>query len=351
MKIIDLPTGKLFIDDYERGQLETLSIGDYGKENNIKADFLGYTREINGVPNGPIKPLTEKWVITLSTQYGCPMKCTFCDVPNVGYKGNASFDDMKKQLYSAIELFPEVKYVERLNIHFARMGDGTFNPAVMTFARWMYEFKNEIYEDLGLRIETLHPVFTTMAPKAPTTIDAIYEWTDIKNWRYNGQAGLQLSINSTSERQRNDMFQNMQMSLEELSKVARDLQEPIGRKYTLNFALADGYETDGKYLAELFDPEFWMVKITPIHNNSACDTNKIKTLEGYTSFTPYKEAEESFKAAGFDVLVFIPSSDEEDGCITCGNAILGGSELKIDDSENLDQLLLKQALNDTFRSC
>ena len=44
-----LPTGYLFTDDYSKGQLETLSIGDYGKHHNIKADFLGYTREINGV--------------------------------------------------------------------------------------------------------------------------------------------------------------------------------------------------------------------------------------------------------------------------------------------------------------
>ena len=34
------------------------------------------------------------------------------------------------------------------------------------------------------------------------------------------------------------------------------------------------------------------------------------------------------KAAGFDVLVFVPSIDEEDGLVTCGNAILGGSTLK-----------------------
>jgi 23S rRNA (adenine2503-C2)-methyltransferase len=72
-----------------------------------------------------------------------------------------------------------------------------------------------------------------------------------------------------------------------------------------------------------------MVKITPIHNNNSCKANGIETVEGYHSFTPYKTAEESFKKAGFDVLVFIPSQDEENGCITCGNAILAGSELKV----------------------
>ena len=91
MKKYPIPTGYLLVGDYEKGQLETLSIGDYGKARNVKADFLGYTQRINGVPNGQCLPLSEKWVVTLSTQYGCPMKCTFCDVPNIQFKGNVSF--------------------------------------------------------------------------------------------------------------------------------------------------------------------------------------------------------------------------------------------------------------------
>ena len=38
--------------------------------------------------------------------------------------------------------------------------------------------------------------------------------------------------------------------------------------------------------------------------------------------------EEDLKKEGFDVLVFVPSIDEEDGLVTCGNAVLGGSTLK-----------------------
>lgn len=330
MNLFKLPTGFLFTDTYSNGELETLSIGDYGKAKNIKADFLGYTKEINGVSNGETQPLQEKWVITLSTQYGCPMKCQFCDVPNVPFKGNATFEDMKAQLYSAIRLFPTIKYTERLNTHFARMGDGAFNKHILEFALWMYENKWQIKKDTGLSIETLHPVFTTMFPKVEVAKSIITSWVEnIKLEVYNGQAGLQLSINSTNEDQRTEMFKGMQTPLVDIAEFVRQLPEPVGRKYCLNFALADGYETDGDYLATLFNPDFWMVKITPIHNNTKCEENNIKTKDGYHSFTPYKAAEESFKAAGFDVLVFIPSQDEEDGIITCGNAILGGSELKI----------------------
>jgi len=71
-------------------------------------------------------------------------------------------------------------------------------------------------------------------------------------------------------------------------------------------------------------------KITPIHNNTACRENSIETIGGYDSWKPYQQPEEDLKAAGFDVLVFVPSIDEEDGLVTCGNVILGGSNLKYD---------------------
>lgn len=331
MNLNKLPTGYLFTDNYSKGQLETLSIGDYGKAHNVKADFLGYTKEINGVPNIQCMPMTEKWVVTLSTQYGCVMKCNFCDVPNIEFKGNVSFDDLKNQLYSAIKLFPDVKYTERLNIHFARMGEPIFNDAVFEFTKWLfYTGKRAMQEELGLRIEVLHPVLTTSLPSRYNLLyDKIKEWCEIKNEIYNGQAGLQFSINATDSSQRAKMFGGEQIELIKLAHLADSLPEPIGRKYCLNFAYSTDYIIDADFLAGLFNVNKFMCKITPIHNNIACRENNIKTIGGYETYLPYKKPEEDLKRAGFDVLVFIPSMDEEDGLVTCGNAILGGSKLKL----------------------
>lgn len=52
----------------------------------------------------------------------------------------------------------------------------------------------------------------------------------------------------------------------------------------------------------------------------------IQTSGGYDSFVPYKKVEEDLKANGFDVIVFVPSYDEDNGLITCGNAILSGKK-------------------------
>lgn len=328
-----IPTGYLFTGEYSRGLLETLSIGDYGKPYNVKADFLGYTRPLEGVPNVHCMPLSEKWVVTVSTQYGCPMKCTFCDVPNIEFKGNASFTDLQLQLYNAIRLFPSVHYTERLNLHYARMGDPIFNEAVFDFAVWMYQNKRQIEHDTGLRIEVLHPVLTTSLPRRFKGLkDRILRWCDIKNDIYNGQAGFQFSINSTNEAQRSEMYRDMQLTLQEFSVVADLMPDPVSRKYCLNFAFSTDYKIDAAYLVSLFDPAKFMCKITPIHNNTACRENGIETVGGYDSFAPYARAESDLKEFGFDVLVFVPSIDEEDGLVTCGNLILGGSKLKYDEN-------------------
>lgn len=324
-----IPTGYLFVGEYDKGPLETLSIGDYGKHVNVKADFLGYSRELDGVPNTHCMPLSEKWVVTVSTQYGCRMKCTFCDVPKVEWKGNVTLADLRLQLYNAISLFPDVHYTERLNLHYARMGDPIFNSDVQDFAVWAYRNKKQIAEDTGLRIETLHPVLTTSLPRRFHLLEArLQGWCDIKNNVYNGQAGLQFSINSTSDEQRDAMFGGESLRLEDFAKIADKLPVPVSRKYCLNFAYATDFEVDGERVRHLFDPEKFMCKITPIHNNNACRENGIETTGGYESYHPYREPEQSLKDAGFDVLVFVPSLDEEDGLVTCGNAILGGSTLK-----------------------
>lgn len=90
-KIVDTHTGRIVVDTDL--QLEYLFVGDYGKENNIKADFLGYTKRIEKVENNPVD-ITDKMVVTVSTQKGCPMSCNFCDCPKVGFKGNVTLTEL-----------------------------------------------------------------------------------------------------------------------------------------------------------------------------------------------------------------------------------------------------------------
>jgi 23S rRNA (adenine2503-C2)-methyltransferase len=324
MKIFNVPTGKICIRQFDKGKLEFLSIGDYGSVNNVKADFLGLTKEIQGVPNGEIMPLEEKWVITISSQYSCISNCKFCDVPNVnnGRAFNATYNDLKNQVIEALKLYPNVLATKRLNVHVARMGEPTWNKNVIKFGMDLLKIVRPY-----INRSHVHPVVSTMLPKKNKKLmEFLNAWTiDIKNEKFRGAAGLQFSINSTNDDQRDDMFNNSSLNLKQISEIGRSLIDPIGRKYTLNFALADNYQIDAIKLKKLFSPNKFIVKITPLHATMACDKNHISTTDGYEYFAPYKEAEEQLKNEGFDVLVFVPSYDEDLGRITCGNAILSGT--------------------------
>jgi 23S rRNA (adenine2503-C2)-methyltransferase len=310
----------------EKGLLEYLSIGDYGKDSNIKADFLGITRELNGVPNGEIMPLSEKWVITISTQYGCSMDCKFCDVPKVGKGLNTTLNDLTNQIIEGLKLHPEVEATKRLNLHYARMGEPTFNFDVIENAQQLHKIVKPYIGN-----SMIHPVISTMLPKANKRLmEFLNQWCDLKNNTYRGDAGLQFSINSTDDTQRNEMFSGNSLPLNEISEIGRLLPDPKGRKYALNFALADNYIVDAEKLAMLFNPNKFMVKITPLHKTQSCDDNGIITTDGYEAFTPYQKAETDLKNAGFDVIVFVPSYDEDLGLITCGNVILSGNLPKVE---------------------
>lgn len=318
VKLLEVPTGKIAIMKGEHGLLEFLSIGDYGQAQNIKADFLGITREINGVPNGSIMPLEDKWVVTISTQYGCSMNCKFCDVPKVGKGRNATLQDMIDEVEGAIQLNEDVKHTNRLNVHYARMGEPTWNNNVLIHAEQLPEIIKPYLGD-----SLIHPVVSTMLPKNNRNLEKyLLEWCRIKNITYKGEAGLQFSINSTDNDQRNYMFSGNALTIEEVGAIGDKLPMPVGRKYALNFALADDYIVNEVKLRELFDPKKFMCKITPLHKTNSCEDNNIQTTGGYESYTPYQGVERRLKNVGFDVLVFVPSLDEDESRITCGNAIL-----------------------------
>lgn len=311
-------TGKIYVDTDKK--LEFLTVGDYGKENNIKADFLGLTKEINGVANTEVD-LSKKWVATISTQKGCPMHCKFCDVPNFGFFGNVSVKELAYQIETIIKN-EYVRETERFNVHFARMGEPTWNEDVIAFSIVL----KDLVKKCGLKAKTVHPVVSTMLPRTNKKLKQyILTWCEIKNDIYNGEAGLQFSINSTDDEQRNELFDGKSLSLAEISELAKELPMPIGRKYTLNFPVTAQTILDAKKLSELFDKNKFIVKITPIHETHSAIENGFE-VSGYADYDVYRQFEQPLLDEGWDVIVFVPSKEEDSDRITCGNALI--SEMK-----------------------
>lgn len=315
MEIIKTHTGKIYVDRERR--LEFLTVGDYGKENNIKADFLGLHKEINGVKHHDVD-LTDKWVATISTQKGCPMRCKFCDCPKYGFYGNATLDDMVYEIETILE-HEDVSRTNRFNVHFARMGEPTFNWDVITFAKG--KLRDMVAEHIDAK--TVHPVVSTMLPKSNKRLEEfLLRWCEIKNVEYGGEAGLQFSINSTDDEQRNDQFNGRSLSLDEISALTTKLPMPVGRKYTLNFAVTKDTILNAKKLSTLFDKDKFIVKITPIHETNSAVYNGFDVTTSYEDYDVYRDFEKPLLEEEWDVIVFVPSKEEDSDRITCGNALI-----------------------------
>lgn len=308
--IIKTNTGNIISDTDLR--LEYLYVGDYGKENNIKADFLGYKKRIEKVENTKVD-LNEKLVATISSQKGCPMNCNFCDCPKYGFYGNASVYEMLSEINTAIAL-SGVRRGKRLNIHFARMGEPTFNNDVIVVASIMSFVSDEMFQEY-------HPVVSTMMSKTNKHLfDFLSKWV-LVGYKYGGEDGygLQFSINTLDETERKIMFDNKSLSLQEISIIIKQLPSPKKRKFTLNFAVTSQSNLDVDLMNKYFDKDKCIVKITPIHKTYRVVENGIEVVK---DFDVYEKFEQPLIKDGWDVIVFIPSEEEDSDRITCGNALI-----------------------------
>ena len=314
-KITETHTGKIVTDTDLT--LEYLYVGDYGKENNIKASFLGYDKRIDKVEHKPVD-ITDKLVVTVSSQKGCPMNCNFCDCPKLGFKGNATLPELITEIMSGVAL-SGIKHGQRLNVHYARMGEPTFNPNVITSAEFIAQML--MSENSDVTFDTYHPVVSTMMPKSNKNLkEFLHKWVTT-GFVYGGEDGfgLQFSINTLDENDRNEMFRNRSLSLQEISDIIKELPYPKKRKYTLNFAVTSKSNLDVDLMNKYFDKEKCIVKMTPIHETvEAVD-------EGYEivhDFDVYEQFERPLVNDGWDVIVFVPSKEEDEDRITCGNSLI-----------------------------
>jgi len=166
-----------------------------------------------------------------------------------------------------------------------------------------------------------HPVVSTMMPKSNKNLRIfLSDW--VKSGFVHGGDdgyGLQFSINTLDEEQRNTMFRGMSLSLQEIGAIIDELPMPKKRKYTLNFAVTSESNLDVELMNKYFDKNKCIVEITPIHETVEA------VSEGYeivTDFDVYEKFEQPLVDDGWDVIVFIPSKEEDEDRITCGNALI-----------------------------
>ena len=75
-------------------------------------------------------------------------------------------------------------------------------------------------------------------------------------------------------------------------------------------------------LDSLFDRDKFIVKITPIHQTKAALEHNYDITTSYDDYSVYDKFEQPLLDLDWDVIVFVPSKEEDSDRITCGNALI-----------------------------
>lgn len=150
------PSGSVYVlyNKEKNFYIETTSMQDVNTRG--KSQEIIMTDDVNLIKQNLV-PFEEKWLTAISTQYGCPQHCKFCLVPELGFHGNLSTEEMWEQLEFVFSNHPEVTKSDKIKVGFARMGEPQYNwQNILQVMRDMKTYREGF---------TFLPCYNTILPK------------------------------------------------------------------------------------------------------------------------------------------------------------------------------------------
>jgi 23S rRNA (adenine2503-C2)-methyltransferase len=255
----------------------------------------------------------ERWILMVSTLFGCPVKCLICDAGG-SYYGKPTKDQILSQIdYMVDKRFPGWEIpCKKFKIQFARMGEPALNASVL-----------DVLMELPFRYKApgLMPSISTIAPKGCE--DFMDQLLDIKNEYYpNGNFQFQYSIHSTNQEERDQLIPVNKWDFEKLAKFGDKFLGKKDRKITLNFALSSESSIDKHILSTYFDPKKFLVKITPINPTYQAKDNNIESYLNNNKQEGILSIVSELKLIGYDVIVSIGELEENNIGSNCGQYVI-----------------------------
>jgi len=257
----------------------------------------------------PPVPREKKWVLVVSSLFGCPIGCSFCDA-GITYKGKLSEEEIFSQIDFPIKKrFPSLNIpVEKFKVQFARVGEPSLNHAVI-----------EVLSELPSRYEApgLLPCLSTIAPAGS---DSFFD--KLLNVRKNIYEGknfqLQFSIHTTDEKLRDKLIPVKKWSFKKISEYGEFFFKEGYRKITLNFALASNSPIEPSVLIRYFNPDKFLIKLTPINPTHNALKNKIYSFIDSKNTEKSEALVDKLKNAGYEVVTSIGILEENNIGSNCG---------------------------------
>jgi len=257
----------------------------------------------------PPNPRSKKWILLVSTMFGCPVGCTMCDAGG-GYQSRASADQILQQIDFMIQKrFPDGMIdSQQFKIQFARMGEPALNSAVLQVLRQL----PQLYYAPGLM-----PSVSTVAPAGRESF--FDELLQIKEQFYSqGHFQFQFSLHTTDLLLRDQIIPIKKWSFEQMAAYGDRFYQPGDRKITLNFALAQDTPVDAQVLLQHFSPEKFLIKITPLNPTYRAEENKLTSYIDPYHFSESDQLIESLDRTGYQVIVSIGETEENLIGSNCG---------------------------------
>jgi 23S rRNA (adenine2503-C2)-methyltransferase len=254
----------------------------------------------------------KKWVLIVSTLYGCPVSCKMCDAGSF-YYGRISKEDILSQIdFLVTKRFPDrVIGTEKFKIQFARVGEPSFNKNVL-----------DVLEELPdlYRVPKIVPSISSIAPHSSDNF--FLRLADIKNRLYsNGNFQLQFSIHTTNKRLRDELLPVKKWSFEKIAEYGETFFQKGDRKITLNFAASNEYPIEPEIIFRYFNPHKYIIKITPLNPTYHAKKNNLTSLINPVSEGNSRILVDKFNELGYDVLVSIGEIEENKIGSNCGQYI------------------------------
>lgn len=260
----------------------------------------------------PPIPRDKKWVLIVSILFGCPVGCRMCDAGG-DYKGKLTSEEILAEIdYMVRRRFPDGSIpIPKFKIQFARMGDPAFNPDVLI----VLEQLPKIYDAPGLL-----PSVSTVAPK--NSEEFLEKLLDIKNRFYrDGRFQLQFSIHTTDDKKRDELIPIPKMSFQEIADYGTRFCGNGDKKVTLNFAMSKGYPVDVEIVRRYFDPDKFIIKLTPVNPTERAMCNElVSEIDAYNPASADSIVND-FRFQGFEVILSIGEVEENKIGSNCGQFV------------------------------
>lgn len=279
-----------------REDIATVYIAEF--KNNKRVEFVESVQ--------PPLSREQKWVLIISSLFGCCINCQFCDAGG-NYEGKLSKDELLAQIdYMVTNSYPDrIIPAEKFKIQFARMGEPSLNPAVLEVLAEL----PEIYDAPGLM-----PSISTVAPSG--TDKFFEELLEIKNRLYKDKFQMQFSIHTTDSEKRDWLIPIKKWSFKAISDYGNDFFREGEKKITLNFALSDNLPVNPQELLKYFSPERFLIKITPVNPTFKAVSNSL--LSQKLPDSTDSEVIKDLNKAGYDVILSIGELEENLIGSNCG---------------------------------